>query len=58
MKDSGKGDSDFNDSDSDSGQAGRKIATIGHQRASSKFYFLKIFLKNLVISSPNYQAFN
>ncbi|XP_007254931.4 protocadherin-8 [Astyanax mexicanus] len=39
VKDSGKGDSDFNDSDSDaSGEASRKMTAISHQRASSSFH--------------------
>ncbi|XP_066510500.1 protocadherin-8-like [Hoplias malabaricus] len=39
VKDSGKGDSDFNDSDSDaSGEASRKMTSISHQRASSSFH--------------------
>ncbi|KAL6481520.1 hypothetical protein MHYP_G00096000 [Metynnis hypsauchen] len=39
VKDSGKGDSDFNDSDSDtSGEASRKMTIISHQRANSSFH--------------------
>ncbi|XP_062866727.1 protocadherin-8 [Trichomycterus rosablanca] len=39
IKDSGKGDSDFNDSDSDiCGQASRRIPTISHQHANSSLY--------------------
>ncbi|XP_076839438.1 protocadherin-8 [Brachyhypopomus gauderio] len=38
VKDSGKGDSDFNDSDSDNGgEAGRKMTTLNHQLAGSSF---------------------
>ncbi|KAL7852670.1 hypothetical protein SRHO_G00184550 [Serrasalmus rhombeus] len=39
VKDSGKGDSDFNDSDSDtSGEASRKMTIVSHQRANSSFH--------------------
>lgn len=41
IKDSGKGDSDFNDSDSDtSGQTSRNISTFKHQRVNSKSLYV------------------
>ncbi|XP_026867619.2 protocadherin-8 [Electrophorus electricus] len=39
VKDSGKGDSDFNDSDSDTGgEAGQKMTTLNHRHARSSFH--------------------
>lgn len=49
VKDSGKGDSDFNDSDSDiSGDGGKKNFSTFHPRLKSKFH-LKPFDKNIHI---------